>query len=140
MRVPWSWASVHLPSGIKTFSSNIENAHRPFDSGRAILTLDILDGCRLARSPLLKSLHRQRKPCRGISEKMSSNYDSKLNSRYSSFIHSELHMALSVTLSNIGQVNCHSLSHRHFQHMTIKVLFHTQPNYDHTSTTSLSNL
>ena len=59
---------------------------------------------------------------------MSPKYDSNTNSKYSSFIHSEVHMALSVTLSNAGHLNCHSLFDRHFQHMTAKVLFHTHPN------------
>ena len=75
---------------------------------------------------------------------MSSNYDSNMNSRYSSFIHSEVHMVLSVTLSNIGHVKCHSLSHRHFQHMRAKVLFQwncsTHNQTDNTSTTWFSDL
>ena len=54
---------------------------------------------------------------------MSPNYDSNMNSRYNSFIHSEVHMTLSVTISNVGHVNYHSLSERHFQHRTAKVLF-----------------
>ena len=48
-------------------------------------------------------------------------------------------MALVVLLSNVGYLNCHSLSDRHFQHMTAKVLFHTHPN-GNTSETELSDL
>ena len=35
---------------------------------------------------------------------MSPKYDSTMNSRYNRFIHSEIHMALSITLSNVGQL------------------------------------
>ena len=35
---------------------------------------------------------------------------------------------LSITLSNVGHLNYHSRSDRHFQHRTPKVLFRTHPN------------
>ena len=60
--------------------------------------------------------------------RMSPNYDSNMNNGYNSLIHSEVHMTLKVTISNVGHVNCHSRSHRHFQHRTARVLFHTHPN------------
>ena len=59
---------------------------------------------------------------------MSPRYDLTMNSKYNRFIHSEIHMALSITLSNAGHVNRHSLHDCHFQHMSAKVLFHTTPN------------
>ena len=50
-------------------------------------------------------------------------YSSKCNS----LIDSSPHMSLSVRLSNVGHLNCHSLSHRHFQHMTARCCStHTQ--------------
>ena len=70
---------------------------------------------------------------------MSPNYESNTNSKYNRFIHSTIQMALVVLLSNVGYLNCHSLSDRHFQHMTAKVLFHTHPN-GNTSETELSDL
>ena len=65
---------------------------------------------------------------RNVSQWMSPKYNSNMNSRYNSLIHSEVHMTLSVTISNVGHINCHSRSHRHFQHRTAKVLFHSHPN------------
>ena len=59
---------------------------------------------------------------------MSPKYDSNMNRKYNNFIDSTPHMSLSATLSNLGHLNYHSRSHRDFQHMTAKVLFHTDPN------------
>ena len=41
---------------------------------------------------------------------MSSYYDSNMNSNYNSFIESTPHMSLSITLSDVGHLNCHSLT------------------------------
>ena len=48
--------------------------------------------------------------------RMSPNYDSNMISKHNNFIQSEIHMTHSITLSNVGQLNHQSLSHRHFQH------------------------
>ena len=71
------------------------------------------------RSRSSRSLDEDRQPW------MSLTYDSNMNSKYKSFINSSPHMSILVTLSKVGHINCHSLSHRHFQHITSKVLFHT---------------
>ena len=60
---------------------------------------------------------------------MSPEYDSNVNSNYSKFIHSVPPLSQSITLSNVGHLNCYSLSNRHFQHMTAKVLFRRNQNW-----------
>ena len=70
---------------------------------------------------------------------MSPMYDSNMKSKYNSFIDSSPHMSVSVTISNVGHLNSHSLPDCQFQHMTAKVLFHTHPNRN-TSMTLLSDL
>ena len=59
---------------------------------------------------------------------MSPKYDSNMNNSYNRFIQSAPHLSQSITLSNVGPLNCHMPSHRHFQRRTAKVLFHTHPN------------
>ena len=59
---------------------------------------------------------------------MSPGYDLNINSDYNILIHSEVHIALSVTLSNAGLVNRHSTPDCHFQHMAFKVLLYTDSN------------
>ena len=52
---------------------------------------------------------------------MSPKYGLTMNNTYNSFLHSEVHMTLSITISNVGHVNFHSRSHLHFQHRTTRV-------------------
>ena len=40
---------------------------------------------------------------------MSLKHDSDMNSYYNNFIHSEVHMELSITLYFVGQLNCYCL-------------------------------
>ena len=59
---------------------------------------------------------------------MSQTHDSNMNSNQNSFNQSELHMVLSITLFIVRQLNCQSLSQCYFHHLTPKVVFHTYPN------------
>ena len=71
--------------------------------------------------------------------RMSAKYDSNMNRNYNSFIDSTPHMSLSITLSNVGHLSCHSLIVTSNIWQSRYCFTYTNPNMN-TSMTKLSDL